>query len=106
MAAKTQPDQKNIKDRNLIQTKYLNFQRLYSVPSILRIDLPFGTDADFTLDDLYNHPIGQIGISAQSSVSRNLTTTFASSPASSDGIMSRSGGFTAFPVAGCPYVSF
>merc|ERR1719189_2066726 len=74
-------------------------QRLYSVPSTLRIDLPFGTDADFTLDDVYNHPIGQIG--STSSHQSTTPTTFASSQASSNGgVMSRSGGFAAFS-GGC-----
>ena len=88
---------------------YLNIvmfhlQRLYSVPSTLRIDLPFGTDSDFTLDDIYNHPIGHaVGMTPQSHNSRTPTTTFASSPASSDGLMSRSGGFAPFS-SGCPYV--
>ena len=80
------------------------FQRLYSVPSTLRIDLPFGTDADFTLDDVYNHPIGQIGSTSHQSTTP--TTTFASSQASSNGgVMSRSGGFAAFS-GGCSNVSF
>ena len=80
------------------------FQRLYSVPSTLRIDLPFGTDADFTLDDVYNHPIGQIGSTSHQSTTP--TTTFASSQASSNGgVMSRSGGLAAFS-GGCSNVSF
>ena len=84
--------------------RIFTFQRLYSVPSTLRIDLPFGTDADFTLDDVYNHPIGQIGSTSHQSTTP--TTTFASSQASSNGgVMSRSGGFAAFS-GGCSNVSF
>ena len=86
-------------------SRTFTFQRLYSVPSTLRIDLPFGTDADFTLDDVYNHPIGQIG-STSTHQSTTPTTTFASSQASSNGgVMSRSGGFAAFS-GGCSNVSF
>ena len=85
-------------------SRTFTFQRLYSVPSTLRIDLPFGTDADFTLDDVYNHPIGQIGSTSHQSTTP--TTTFASSQASSNGgVMSRSGGFAAFS-GGCSNVSF
>ena len=85
-------------------SRLFTFQRLYSVPSTLRIDLPFGTDADFTLDDVYNHPIGQIGSTSHQSTTP--TTTFASSQASSNGgVMSRSGGFAAFS-GGCSNVSF